>query len=239
MSSRGTSNYGTVSPPSSASASAPTSASWHNVGPKEENPFGFAPAVLTEMITSKSLAELQSLGGIKGLAKGLLTDLSAGLSVDEVWSRLAGQDGWTTPEVHKRRHHEEHQPFQVRKAVFGTNTLPDRKVRGLLQLMLMALNDKVVILLCVVATISLALGLYQSLALPHAPGEPRVEWVDGVTIMAAVMIVVVVGALNDYQKERQFARLNKKVGRSLCDRDVAKGGQGRTLTLYNRKKTVL
>ncbi len=78
--------------------------------------------------------------------------------------------------------------------------------------MLLALGDRVMLLLSGVAALSLALGLYQSFGLPHDdPREPRVEWVDGVTIMVAVAIVVVAGALNDYQKERQFARLNKKV----------------------------
>jgi len=77
--------------------------------------------------------------------------------------------------------------------------------------MLIALDDKVLIILSVTSVISLALGLYQTFGLPHAPGQPRVEWVDSVTILTAVAIAVVLGALNDYQKERQFAKLNRKV----------------------------
>jgi Ca2+-transporting ATPase len=77
--------------------------------------------------------------------------------------------------------------------------------------MWIALHDNVLILLSVTSIISLALGLYQTFGQPHAPGKPRVEWVDGVTIMTAVAIAVVLGALNDYQKERQFAKLMKKV----------------------------
>ncbi|KAK3368649.1 P-type calcium ATPase [Podospora didyma] len=167
--------------------------------------FAFSPDVLVDMIASKSLAEFQALGGLDGIVRGLRTDRKAGLSLDEtaadniapVESVHSGLlDG---PRMHRERH-----------AVFGTNRLPDKKIKGIFQLMLIALNDKVLILLSVVATISLALGLYQAFGQPHGPGQPRVEWVDGVTIMAAVIIVVVAGALNDYQKEQQFARLTKK-----------------------------
>jgi Ca2+-transporting ATPase len=60
------------------------------------------------------------------------------------------------------------------------------------------------------AVVSLALGLYQTFGQKHEPGEAKVEWVEGVAIMAAVVIVVVVGTINDWQKERQFVKLNKK-----------------------------
>jgi Ca2+-transporting ATPase len=37
-----------------------------------------------------------------------------------------------------------------------------------------------------------------------------VDWVEGVTILVAVAIVVVVGSVNDWQKEKQFKVLNEK-----------------------------
>jgi Ca2+-transporting ATPase len=37
-----------------------------------------------------------------------------------------------------------------------------------------------------------------------------VDWVEGVAIMVAVAIVVVVGSVNDWQKEKQFKALNEK-----------------------------
>ena len=55
---------------------------------------------------------------------------------------------------------------------------------------------------------SLALGFYQS----FRPGaKDKVEWVEGVAILVAITIVTVVQSVNDYQKERQFMKLNKKV----------------------------
>lgn len=58
------------------------------------------------------------------------------------------------------------------------------------------------------AVVSLALGLYQT----FRPGSTnKLEWIEGVAILTAVAIVIVVQSVNDYQKELQFAKLNQKV----------------------------
>jgi P-type Ca2+ transporter type 2C len=44
----------------------------------------------------------------------------------------------------------------------------------------------------------------------HPQGEPPVDWVEGVTILVAVLIVVCVGSINDWQKEKHFEALNEK-----------------------------
>lgn len=36
------------------------------------------------------------------------------------------------------------------------------------------------------------------------------KWVEGVAIIVAVLIVVLVGSINDWQKEKQFRKLNAK-----------------------------
>lgn len=69
--------------------------------------------------------------------------------------------------------------------------------------------------------VSLALGLYQDLGTPATTyastkcannlcTEPQVDWVEGVAITIAIFIVVLVGSVNDYQKELQFRKLNAK-----------------------------
>ncbi|KAG5354130.1 hypothetical protein C0989_007491 [Termitomyces sp. Mn162] len=118
-----------------------------------------------------------------------------------------------------------------RRRVYGPNLLPTRPTKSLLFLMWVALKDKVLVLLSVAAVISLALGLFQDFGTPRPEGEPPVDWVEGVAIMVAVAIVVspivlplflssellnvlapqvIVGSLNDWQKERQFKQLNDK-----------------------------
>ncbi|OZJ02550.1 hypothetical protein BZG36_04504 [Bifiguratus adelaidae] len=105
--------------------------------------------------------------------------------------------------------------FPQRKQVFGRNVLPDVKSKSLLQLMWEALQDRILILLSCAALISLTIGLIEDLRFPELNPDgtccqPKVKWVEGVAIIVAVVIVVVVGSLNDYQKERQFRKLNAK-----------------------------
>ncbi|KAL1949633.1 hypothetical protein VTO73DRAFT_8514 [Trametes versicolor] len=100
--------------------------------------------------------------------------------------------------------------LQERRRVFGDNTLPTRKTKSLLQLMWLALKDKVLVLLSIAAVVSLALGFFEDFGQPRTDGEPPVDWVEGVAIMVAIIIVVMVGSINDWQKERQFQVLNEK-----------------------------
>ncbi|TCD63338.1 hypothetical protein EIP91_005657 [Steccherinum ochraceum] len=101
-------------------------------------------------------------------------------------------------------------PLDERHRVFGENVLPIRKTKSLLQLMWLALKDKVLVLLSIAAVVSLALGFFQDFGTPRPEGEPPVDWVEGVAIVVAIFIVVMVGSLNDWQKERQFQALNDK-----------------------------
>ena len=62
---------------------------------------------------------------------------------------------------------------------------------------------------------------------PYIATEPKISWVEGVAILVAVMIVVMVGSVNDYQKEAQFRKLNAKKE----DRDVKVLRNGETVLL--------
>ena len=53
--------------------------------------------------------------------------------------------------------------------------------------------------------------LYKHSARPTAVGfyeDPDKGWIEGTAILVAVQIVAVVTAINDYEKERQFRKLN-------------------------------
>jgi Ca2+-transporting ATPase len=101
--------------------------------------------------------------------------------------------------------------YADRRRIFGENCLPERKSKSFLALAWIALQDRVLILLSVAAAVSLALGLYRTFDGHHEEGTgARVEWAEGVAIIVAILVVVIVGALNDWQKERRFYVLNKK-----------------------------
>lgn len=184
-----------------------------------DNPFAFSPGQLGKLLNPKSLAAFRALGGLKGIARGLQTDLKTGLSADETSapSRLTfdeavnhltdvGSRTATTkaPASSGDKYHD-------RTRVYKRNVLPSKKATPLWKLMWTAYNDHVLILLTVAAVISLALGLYETFGVEHPAGSPMpVDWVEGVAICVAILVVVLVGSLNDWQKEKAFVRLNAK-----------------------------
>ncbi|KAH6673992.1 calcium-transporting ATPase [Plectosphaerella plurivora] len=182
----------------------------------QNSPFAFSPGQLNKMLNPKSLSAFHALGGISGIAKGLQTNLKAGLSSDE-----AGVPASVTFEDatgHKAPTNElpagvtglkpnatEGDGFHDRIRIYGRNRLPAKKATPLYLLAWEAYKDPVLILLTGAAVISLALGIYETLSSGHG-----VDWVEGVAICVAILIVTLVGSLNDWQKERAFVKLNAK-----------------------------
>jgi Ca2+-transporting ATPase len=204
----------------------------------ENNPFAFSPSQLNKLLNPKSLAVYQALGGVHGIATGLQTDLHSGLSVDESTApRHVSFDEATslqspTKEKESSRPPHDGKPFDDRIRVHGRNVLPPKKVTPLWKLVWNAYNDTVLIVLTVAAAISLALGLYETFGAEHPPGSPTpVDWVEGLAICIAIVIVVLVTALNDWQKEQAFARLNaKKEQREI---KVTRSGKISMISIYD------
>ncbi|CAD5228581.1 unnamed protein product [Bursaphelenchus xylophilus] len=127
--------------------------------------------------------------GFDGLCKRLKTDPLNGLPN-------------TTEELERRR------------AVFGANEIPPHPPKGFFTLVWEALQDVTLIILLVSAVISLALSFYRP---PENPGvavdesEHDAGWIEGVAILISVVVVVLVTALNDYTKEKQFRGLQAKI----------------------------
>ncbi|KAF8989808.1 calcium ATPase, partial [Hymenopellis radicata] len=158
-------------------------------------PFKFKPYELAHMLDPKSFDTLSSFGGTAGLLSGLGTSKDHGLSkVGNVQPVVEGSGAFSAS-------------IEERRRVYGNNILPIRISKTLLELMWITLKDEV-IMLSIAAVISLVLGLYQDFGV--ANDEPPVDWVEGVAIMAAIAVVVVVGSVNDWQKEKQFKVLNEK-----------------------------
>ncbi len=223
----------------------------------DNNPFAFSPGQLSKLVDPKSLSALQALGGIDGLERGLRTDRRSGLSLDEThfpdivtFQEATAHKAGTRPKKIQKTvradtasqgvslastqplafHGQTDDCYVDRKRVFQEHRLPERKSKSFLQLAWIALHDRVLVLLSVAAVVSLALGLYQTFD-PHHDNTARVEWVEGVAIVVAILIVVLVGALNDWQKERQFRKLNqKKEDRTV---KVVRSGKPSTLSVHD------
>ncbi|KAH6678620.1 hypothetical protein B0J14DRAFT_327021 [Halenospora varia] len=223
----------------------------------EDNSFAYSQGQLNKLINPKSLPAFYAVGGLTGLEKGLRTDRKSGLSLDEgdldgtvsfdealTAARNASpgsSDDKKTPitrvdSKESRNSLPRSTPaadsaFYDRKRIFSDNRLPVKKGKSLLELMWITYNDKVLILLSVAAAISLAVGLFQTFGTNHDAEHPKIEWVEGVAIIVAIVIVVVVGSLNDYQKERQFVKLNKK--KQDRDVNVIRSGRTREISVFD------
>ncbi|KAG5938266.1 hypothetical protein E4U59_003880 [Claviceps monticola] len=194
------------------------------------NNFAFTPSQLHKLLTLRSLEALEFFGGLRGLAAGLRTDIAAGLSVDETKldgsvsfdeavaagreSRPAALMNISPPTTMPHIHHalrlgsNPMSQFADRKRIFGTNRHPRRRQKSFFKLMWIAFNDKLLILLTISAFISLAVGIYQSVTAEE--GSSNIEWVEGVTVVIAIVVIVLASAANDWQKDHKFKKLNDR-----------------------------
>lgn len=97
------------------------------------------------------------------------------------------------------------------KWVFGSNILPETKDKSFLEFVWEASQDKILLLLAASAVVSL---------LVHWRGG---GWIEGVAILTAVVIVILVNSINDYEKNRLFRALNKKSREGLKIRVIRDG----------------
>ncbi|KAJ7592992.1 Ca-transporting ATPase [Mycena floridula] len=192
----------------------------------DSSPFILKPFELAHMLDPKNLEGLEAIGGISGLLKGLGTSAESGLGKPAAGAGTGASQRHdpekAVPAITltgpagdpKSTNSSNGDPFTAsfedRKRVYGENVLPEHRSKSLLQLMFAAMKDKVLILLSIAAVISLALGFYQDFGPKQVDSGPPVDWVEGVAIMVAIFIVVIVGSVNDWQKERQFKSLNDK-----------------------------
>ena len=187
-----------------------------------DNKFAFSPGQLNKLFNPKSLAAFYALGGLHGLEYGLQTNLTAGLSADErtlaryttfnearqvasarTNGTLSHPSNCLIPQVEEPQIVSQ---IEERYRVFGTNALPQAPKKTFFKLLWDAYNDNLIILLTIAAIVSLSLGIYEAVS-----GQSQVDWVEGVAVCVAILIVVSVTAGNDWQKQRQFGKLNERV----------------------------
>ncbi|PKS05493.1 hypothetical protein jhhlp_008871 [Lomentospora prolificans] len=215
------------------------------------NPFAFNPTKLHRLSEARSIAALNAFGGLPGLAAGLRTDLEAGLGSDEdvldgtvtIDEAVAAGRERRRPQLRHRSHESQNQigdllklgagsartGFSDRIRVFGENILPRRKQKSFFRLAWIAFNDKLIMLLSVSATISLALGIYQSVD-PEEEGS-NIEWVDGVTVVVAILVIVFASAATDWQKNHKFEKLNER--KEQRDVTVVRSGKPQRVSIHD------
>lgn len=92
--------------------------------------------------------------------------------------------------------------FAERAEQFGTNYKAPPKLTPYWRLFLNAMDDFMLkfLLVCAAVQISIEMGF-------SPPEKRNMAWIEGFAIFLGVLIVAGVGSWNDYQKEKQFLKL--------------------------------
>ncbi|KAH9033387.1 E1-E2 ATPase-domain-containing protein [Lactarius pseudohatsudake] len=231
-------------------------------------PFAFKPLQLASVVNPKSLENLEKLGGVEGLLRGLGTDRVCGLSTrptcglrdpgtnaatsdgvemtslktnialtsptsvqegPQSTATLGGGSGVGRPSSPNSASAYE-STIKDRQRIYGQNIFPKYPRKSLRLLMWLAIQDKVLISLSTAAVASLVLGLSQDFGTTRPQVDHPVDWVEGVAIITAILIVVAVGSLNDWQRERQFQALDEKREARLVK--VIRDGEERQIDVH-------
>jgi Ca2+ transporting ATPase len=106
--------------------------------------------------------------------------------------------------------------------VFGDNYPIVKPPKTILELIIENFEDEMLRILCASAAISLVLGIVT---------EGLAEgWLEGASILVAVVIIVTVTAGNNYIKEKQFRKLNEMASKK--DVNVVWHGQQTHMSLF-------
>lgn len=137
-------------------------------------------AIAPGLPQNKSEEELSRIGGVAGLASALQTDTHAGCP-------SAGPLG-----------------VEERRRVYGANIFKKVPAKSFFVLWFSVLKDPTLIMLMAAALVSTIIGT--------AVKKEREDqaYTEGIAIWVAVLIVSLVGAGNDWQKDRQFQKINAK-----------------------------
>ncbi|KAL3086921.1 hypothetical protein niasHT_021785 [Heterodera trifolii] len=150
-------------------------------------------------VTMKELRTLMEFRGVEAVEK-ISTDYGNTLGLCE---RLATDpnNGITNTQNELKR----------RRDAFGANEITPIPPKSFFTLVWEVIQDRILLVLLCVAVLSVALSFYKSGSNGGDETEQKGGWIEGVAILTSVVIVVLVTALNDYTKERQFRGLQAKV----------------------------
>jgi len=127
---------------------------------------------------------IKEFGGVKTVIKLLNVDEDTGLSNDPI-------------------------DRKVRIDTFGDNSLPETKSKWWIALFIGAFGDTTILILCAAAIVSLILGSVFPEKDPTTGQPDKTSWDDGLSIVLAVMLVTLITSTLDWDKARQFKKLNK------------------------------
>ena len=94
--------------------------------------------------------------------------------------------------------------LEKRKSHFGLNRIYVKPPPNFADFCIEAISDKMIIILIISSIIEIGISLFNM----FVKGENNLDYLDGISIIIAVVVVVLVGSITNYQKEKKFHSLN-------------------------------
>ena len=94
--------------------------------------------------------------------------------------------------------------LENRKSHFGSNKIYVKPPPNFADFCIEALSDKMIIILIISSIIEIGISLFNMVV----KGEHNADYLDGISIIIAVVVVVLVGSITNYKKEKKFHSLN-------------------------------
>lgn len=139
------------------------------------------------------------------------------LKSQEIWDELGGAEGVASALDTSLVDGITPNSAELRQQVFGANKLKTVPTKSFFTLWYGNLKDPIILMLMAAALVSTILGV----AVPEEREDNA--WTEGVAIWVAVLVVSLVGAGNDWHKDRQFQKLNAQ--KDVIEIKVVRGGQ--------------
>lgn len=136
--------------------------------------------------TCEEVLYINELGGIDYLSTALHSNLTNGINF-----------GYSNS--------EKDDDLYIRKSYFGENSIPIDPLPSIFHYIWESFSDFMLRILIFIGILQTILGSISALT-----PNPERDWIDGVSILCAVFIVVVVSSYTNYTKEKKFRELNDK-----------------------------
>ena len=112
---------------------------------------------------------------------------------------------------------------------FGSNRVFKKPPPTFCEFVIEALSDKMIIILICCSIFEIGISLFYIFG---KGDKNNMEWIDGTSIIVAILVVVLVGSITNYQKETKFQDLNRMQNEST-KYDVIRNGIPRKLCADN------
>ena len=95
--------------------------------------------------------------------------------------------------------------IENREEFFGSNKIFVKPLPSFFSFVQEAISDKMIIILIISSLIEISISLFNIFIKGE---ENNMDWLDGISIIIAVIVVVMVGSVTNYKKEMKFHNLN-------------------------------